>query len=87
MRSAEAGDALAEALGAREVERGANLRLSEPYYRYSAFYGVRIVDGLPVVADLQLWLDLYDYPQRGREQAERILERGLRPQLEEAERE
>ena len=44
------------------------------------------MDELPVVSDLQLWLDLYDYPQRGREQAERILERGLRPQLEEAER-
>ena len=86
VRSGEAGDALADALGAREVERGANLRLSEPYYRVSAFYGVRIVDELPVVSDLQLWLDLYDYPLRGREQAERILERGLRPQLEEAER-
>lgn len=86
VRSGEAGDALAEALGAREVERGANLRLSEPYYRVSAFYGVRIVQELPVVSDLQLWLDLYDYPLRGREQAERILERGLRPQLEKAER-
>ncbi len=86
IRSGEAGDELAEALGAREVERGANLRLSEPYYRVSAFYGARIVDELLVVSDLQLWLDLYDYPQRGGEQAERILERGLRPQLEEAER-
>ena len=78
---------LASQLGAREVERGANLRVSVPYYRVSAFFDRQEAAGLPVVSDLQLYLDLYDYPLRGREQAEQILERRLGPKLEAAERE
>jgi len=86
VRSGRVAQAVAQALGARLVRRGANLRIGEPYYRESAFFGVQMVQGLPVVCDLQLFLDLYDYPQRGREQAEQILERRLRPRLEAAER-
>jgi hypothetical protein len=78
---------LAGQLGAREVERGANLRVSVPYYRVSAFFDEQEAAGLPVVSDLQLYLDLYDYPLRGREQAEQILERRLGPKLAAAERE
>ena len=58
-----------------------------PYYRVSAFFDRQEASGLPVVSDLQLYLDLYDYPLRGREQAEQILERRLGPKLEAAERE
>jgi len=78
---------LAGQLGAREVERGANLRIGVPYYRVSAFFDGQEAGGLPVVSDLQLYLDLYGYPLRGREQAEQILERRLGPKLEAAERE
>jgi hypothetical protein len=56
-----------------------------PYYRVSAFHGQRRVRGLTVVSDLQLYLDLYDLPQRGREQAERIYERCILPRLRELE--
>lgn len=83
----EAAAALASQLDAHEVERGANLRVSVPYYRVSAFFDGQEAAGLPVVSDLQLYLDLYDYPLRGREQAEQILERRLGPKLEAAERE
>ena len=55
----------------------ANLILVEPYYRESWDYGVREIRGLPVVSDVQLYLDLHLYPMRGREQAARILERIL----------
>ena len=58
-----------------------------PYYRVSAFFDCQEAAGLPVVSDLQLYLDLYDHPLRGREQAEQILERRLGPKLEAAERE
>jgi hypothetical protein len=82
----DAGVRVASELGAREVERGSNLRISVPYYRISAFFDRQEAAGLPVVSDLQLYLDLYDYPLRGREQAEQILERRLAPKLEAAER-
>jgi len=85
-RSIEAGEAPAGSVKARAVKRGADLRISLPYYRISGFYGVRVAEGLPVVSDLQLYLDLYDYPPRGREQAEQIFARRLRRQLEAAER-
>ncbi|HEX6042704.1 type IV toxin-antitoxin system AbiEi family antitoxin [Longimicrobium sp.] len=54
------------------------LVLIKPYYRHSVWQGVRVVDGLPVVSDTQLVLDLWHYPLRGIEQAEHILAaRGL----------
>jgi DNA-binding Lrp family transcriptional regulator len=87
VHSIDAAVGLASQLGAREVERGANLRVSVPYYRVSAFFDRQEAAGLPVVSDLQLYLDLYDHPLRGREQAEQILERRLGPKLEAAERE
>jgi hypothetical protein len=48
-----------------------------PYYRQSLWKDVRRKDGIPVVDDLQLALDLWNYPGRGREQAENILRRTL----------
>lgn len=58
---------------------GANLVLVEPYYRDSVFFGARRVEGLWVVSDLQLYLDLRRFPVRGQEASERILDRRLRP--------
>lgn len=55
----------------------ANLILVEPYYRASWPYGLREIRGLPVVSDVQLYLDLNLSPMRGREEASRILERIL----------
>jgi hypothetical protein len=49
------------------------LLLMRPYYRTSIWRGVRTLDrdgvSAPVVDDLQLALDLWHYPLRGREQA------------------
>jgi hypothetical protein len=49
------------------------LVLMKPYYRHSVWQGTQTVDGLPVVSDVQLVLDLWNYPLRGLEQAEHIL--------------
>lgn len=49
------------------------LVLMRPYYRTSVWHGLRIIGGAPVVSDLQLALDLWHYPLRGREQAEHLL--------------
>jgi len=87
VRSIDAAAAFARRLDAREVQRGANLRVNVPHYRVSAFFDIQESAGLPVVSDLQLYLDLFNYPVRGREQAEQILERRLGPKIEAAERE
>ncbi len=55
----------------------ANIILVEPYYRESWSYGIRGIRALPVVSDIQLYLDLNVHPVRGREQGSRILERLL----------
>ena len=85
VRDPNQADQIASQLGARPATRGPNLVVMVPYYRVSAFFGQRTVKGLTVVSDLQLYLDLYDFPQRGREQAERIYERRLLPRLRELE--
>jgi hypothetical protein len=42
-------------------------------------YITRIIDGLRVVSDLQLYLDLHGCPIRGLEQAEYLLDSKLKP--------
>lgn len=56
-------------LGLRDVERGANFYLISPYDE-GVFYGLRKVKGIPVIGNIQLYLDLFKYPARGKEQAE-----------------
>jgi hypothetical protein len=69
--------------GARLVDRGANVNVSVPYYRVSAFYDLQVSrESMRAASDIQLYLDLYDYPVRGREQAEHLYERRLRSWFE-----
>ncbi|MBU0986925.1 MAG: helix-turn-helix domain-containing protein [Proteobacteria bacterium] len=65
-------------LNLREAEQGANLVLMLPYYKHSVFYDSRIVQGLRVVSDIQLYLDLYRYPFRGLEQAGHLFDKKLK---------
>ncbi len=55
------------------------LVLMMPFYRTAVWQGARDANGVPVVSDLQLVLDLWNYPLRGREQAEHILDTLIRP--------
>lgn len=55
------------------------IHLIEPYYADSGTYGAQVVRKLPVVSEIQLYLDCYRYPVRGREQAEHILSQVLMP--------
>jgi len=55
----------------------ANVVMVQPYYEHSWSLGLRRIGGLPVVSDVQLFLDLSVYPRRGAEQAERVRERIL----------
>lgn len=64
-------------LNLKDADQGANLILMMPYYKHSAFYDSREIEGLWVVSDIQLYLDLYGYPVRGREQAEHLYAKRL----------
>ena len=62
-----------EALGLQPVEAGGNVYLTWPYYKEGAFYGSRKINGVWIASDIQLYIDLYNYPVRGREQAEYLM--------------
>jgi hypothetical protein len=64
---------LIQALDLSPVEFGGNVYLAVPTDD-SVLVDSRVIKGLTVVSDLQLYLDLYNYPARGREQAERVRE-------------
>lgn len=80
---AEAVNDIAKTLKLRKTERGANVFLLEPYYKESVLYGVRKIDGIDVVSDVQLYLDLKNFPVRGIEQAENLLQKIIEPSMEE----
>jgi len=63
-------------LGLREVEFGGNVSLLSPYDE-GVFYNRREINGIEVVGDIQLYLDLYSYPARGREQADFLRQQRL----------
>ncbi len=70
----EAVAAFGRRFGLEAVQREANVVVVQPYYKHSWHYGLREIEGLPVVSNLQLYLDLSVYPRRGAEQALRIRE-------------
>ncbi len=66
-------DHLVDALQLTEPHAGGNFHVARPYYEHGAFHDLRIIEGLKVASDIQLYLDLARFPIRGTEQAEKIL--------------
>jgi len=64
---------LRQALDLKELKNGGNFYLIKPYYKTAAFYNTQMIKGYNVVSNLQLYLDLYHFPQRGRDHAEYLL--------------
>ena len=64
---------LRQALNLKELKKGGNFYLIKPYYKNSVFFNTQQIKGYNVVSDLQLYLDLYNFPQRGREHARYLL--------------
>lgn len=83
VKDEEVHNSFADSLSLQSVDRRENLILMDPRYKKSVFYKSRKIQGISVVSDLQLYLDLYHYPKRGREQAEKIFEEKLLPLWEE----
>jgi hypothetical protein len=57
-------------LDLKELIRGGNIHLIHPFYKNSVFYNTQKIKGYTIVSNLQLYLDLYNFQPRGREQAE-----------------
>ena len=63
---------------------GGNVKLVLPYNE-GVFYGTRVVRGVKVVSNVQLYVDLYNIPARGGKAASQILEVILKEWQEEKE--
>jgi len=63
---------IARVMELRPVEKGGNVRLVSPYDA-GVFYGLRAVDGAKVVSNVQLYVDLVNYPARGEEASTALL--------------
>ena len=59
-------------LDLKELVRGGNIHLIHPFYKNSVFFNTQKIKGYTVVSNLQLYLDLYNFQPRGREQAEHL---------------
>jgi hypothetical protein len=64
-------------LNLRPVESGGTVMLVEPYDE-GVFWGIQKINGIKVVSNIQLYVDLFNYPARGREQAEFLREKKIR---------
>ncbi|OWP55821.1 MAG: hypothetical protein B2I17_09025 [Thermoplasmatales archaeon B_DKE] len=69
-------DSLIKKLDLRPTISGANVRIFEPYDE-GIFMNLRKIREVNVVSDIQLYVDLFTYPARGQEQAEKLLEKNL----------
>jgi len=75
----DSSESVAQILGWKEVSSGQNVSLLKPYDE-GVFYGLREIGGAKVVSDIQLYLDLKSYKERGEEAARFLLERRLKLQ-------
>jgi hypothetical protein len=66
-----------ELLGLQLTEMGGNVFLVEAYDE-GVFYKIQQVRGIDVVSSVQLYVDLYNYPARGREAAEHLRKEAIR---------
>lgn len=70
-------DRMVQALDLRPVDAGGTVHLLTPNDE-GVLYGVRTIERIPVVCNTQLYLDLVNFPGRGREQAAELRRRVLR---------
>jgi len=70
---------LVNSLKLKEVESGPNVTILEPYDD-GILYGLKEINGIKVVCDIQLYIDLFSYKGRGDEAANFLLEQRIKPQ-------
>ncbi|MEW6054589.1 MAG: type IV toxin-antitoxin system AbiEi family antitoxin [Nitrospirota bacterium] len=62
----------------KKVQTGTNITLLQPYDQ-GIFYRLQNIQGVSVVSDIQLYLDLKSYKGRGEEAAQAIFEQRIKP--------
>ena len=74
-------DLALDELYAEETSGEGVLTVLDPYYGEAAFFGQQWMQGVPVVSDVQLFLDLAHFPVRGPEAAAMLVQNRLGPAL------
>lgn len=75
----EKSQEVTSALELRTVDSGPNITILEPYDD-GVFYRLQEINGMQVVINIQLYLDLVSYKGRGEESAKFLLDQKIRPQ-------
>jgi len=70
---------ISKELGFKEVVTGPNISILKPYDE-GIYYGLQKINGAKIVSDIQLYLDLITYKERGEEAAKFLLEQRIRKQ-------
>jgi len=70
---------MSKELGFKKVTTGPNISILKPYDE-GIYYGLQEIDGTSIVSDIQLYLDLITYKERGEEAAKFLLEQRIRKQ-------
>jgi len=63
---------LSSRININRLANGGNIHFVRPYYKNAVFERSREIKGLPVVSNLQLYLDLFKFMPRGYEHAEML---------------
>jgi len=71
IRTRSDAQGLAHELSLMPVEENGNVKFAIAASE-GIFYGAQEIDGIRVVSDIQLYVDLYNYPARGREAADEL---------------
>jgi len=69
-------DAVASALDFKPIPSGSNVVLLKPFDA-GVYYKSREIDGLKVVSDVQIYIDLKTYKDRGEEAADFLMQHSL----------
>ncbi|MHB8279802.1 MAG: type IV toxin-antitoxin system AbiEi family antitoxin [Candidatus Humimicrobiaceae bacterium] len=69
-------ETFAKDLNFKEVSSGSNISILQPYDE-GVFYNLQVIDGVKVVSDIQLYLDLISYKERGEEAAKFLYEQRI----------
>jgi hypothetical protein len=64
---------IAKKLEVNPTPKGGNVKFVLPYDE-GVFYGMREIRGAKVVSNVQLYVDLFNFPARGEEAASQLLE-------------
>ncbi|MFH2070994.1 MAG: type IV toxin-antitoxin system AbiEi family antitoxin [Elusimicrobiota bacterium] len=70
---------IATSLELKPVDSGPNITILEPYDD-GIFYGLQEINGMRVVCNIQLYLDLVNYKGRGEETGKFLFEQKIKPQ-------